>query len=186
MLSAEYRNNLDPAHPQIKKYLSQLENIPGHLQEIIAREAEIVFFNGKITDNRELQFLRGIKPERWNEGTWDKAPGCYLLLHPSSRRRLIFACIENGDSLHSEVFLHELGHGYDDIIGRHFFASYLSETKIVQAAAKIESFRDRYYHDPQEYVANSVEMFYKSSQSRSRLKKYPAIFELLTELHHWS
>ena len=76
-IQCEYRQGAGPRDELVQKCLRQLQKVPEHLQQIMASEgAYIVFFNGPMTDNREMIHLRGVTPEG-GITTWDHYRGTH-------------------------------------------------------------------------------------------------------------
>ncbi len=75
----KYRNGAGPGDLLSRKYLSEFEATPDHLQEIIQKYGgRIIFFNGKITDNPEWIFYRGKEIKNKEGVIWDDFRAGYL------------------------------------------------------------------------------------------------------------
>ncbi|MGD9276890.1 MAG: hypothetical protein PVJ67_06995 [Candidatus Pacearchaeota archaeon] len=175
----EYRNGTQPDNVKVQEYLQQLERVPLGLQEIIANEGSyIVFFNGAITDNPEMRHVKGVRPRNWDRYTWDNV----CAAHDSSSKAILIG-IEGDYVGMDDPFLHEFGHSFDDRVGEHLRSYPMSEWSEVLQALKSEPFPKSYHGHPREYVANSVDLFYRSDRTNRQLSgSNPSMFQLLREL----
>ena len=175
----EYRNGATKTDKKAKFYLSQIEKVPDQIQKIIENEGgKIVFFNGPLTYNPEMNLMKGIRPQNWKHHTYDDLSACH---DPASQ--LSFLGINGNYFGEGDHSLHEYSHNYDYQIGWHFFSKPLSKTKKVLKAIIKEPFKEEYYNHPQEYIANSIEKFYHSTKTRKILKKNnPTIHKILSSL----
>jgi Pro-Pro endopeptidase len=186
LIRYECRNGLGVDNPKVISCLHKLDMVPLELQALIAKEGfDIIFFNGPLTDNWEQEHNKGKKPKGYSKGKiWDKIQGVY---NCGMKRALIGI---NGDYYPSDpislenIFLHEFGHGFDDLIGKFFCNKYISEMEEIIQAAEEEPFKAKYFNYPIEYVAKSVNYFYSNYHSRKKLREnQPTIFEILNEIN---
>lgn len=179
MPSIEYRNGARPSDNKSKEYISELEKVPDHIQAIIEQEGSyFVFFNGPITDNKEMTHLKGVVPTGWEEHTWDE-----LVAGQDTINGAILLGIK-GDYLPSQKpTLHEYGHAYDQFVGQYLFNKNLSKTELVLAAVKTQPFNNSYFSRPEEYIANCVDYFYDSPENRKSLEYHqPTMHNFLSAL----
>jgi hypothetical protein len=185
LIKYECRNGVGIHNVQVIECLDKLNRVPLNLQEIIGKEElEVIFFNGPLTANPEIKRTEYILNYYDEDTNWSKIYGIY---YPYSRK--IFIGIKgNYYPRHFSIkgtFLHELGHGFDHIIGEYFYHKQISKLKKVRNAIEEEPFYDEYYHIPKEYVANSVKLFYYDSHSKGILrKKHPTIFGILDDINN--
>jgi hypothetical protein len=184
MIKYECRNGVGIHNFHVMECLDKLKRVPLNLQEIIGKEGlKIIFFNGPLTKNLEIKRTEYILNYYDEDTDWSKIYGIY---YPYSKK--VFIGIKgNYYPRHFSIkgtFLHEFGHGFDHIVGEHFYNKQISKLKKVRNAIEEEPFYDEYYHIPKEYIANSVKLFYYDSHSREILrKKHPTIFKILNEIN---
>jgi len=183
-----YANEIRPYDPMVIRSLNKLKRVPLGLQEIVAKEGDhIVFFNGRITDFPEFEYLKGVMLGGLNWGTYGDVAGVY---NPTSGG--IFVKISSNE----DTILHEFGHSFDNAIGKYIcfsirmggldlFNKPLSSKKSVLRAIKNEPFVSwgSDLSNPKEYVAHAFQLFYSSDESRKQLEeKNPTIFQLLSKI----
>jgi hypothetical protein len=184
LIKYECRNGVGVNDLHVVECLDKLKRVPLNLQGIIGKEGlKVIFFNGPLTKNLEIKRIESLLNYYDEEMDWDKIYGIY---YPYLKK--VFIGIKGDYDRHFSVkgtFLHEFGHGFDDIIGGYFYHKQISKLKKVRNAIEEEPFYDEYYHIPKEYVANSVKLFYYDSHSREILrKKHPTIFGILNGINN--
>lgn len=155
----------------INKTFSVLENVPDAYKKIVNDFGGIiVIFDGKLTANSNMVFLKG-------SAYYDNLPGAY---DPLTKE----AFIKQGYSIpHYNLELHEYGHMFYDAI--HEPKEFLNIFN--------DSWRDNrpsmYFlnmgENPSEFFARSFEYFYFSNESRNMLSRYfPSVYKYFIELEN--
>lgn len=110
-IEIEYRD-CSPKDPTINNYLNELSFVPTFLQDIVAMESKIVFFNGPITDTEVIKHSSG---EHYGVD-WTDVPGAYenrtIFLRTDPTIPVLFSLEEK-----RSVMIHEVSHAIDDIVG---------------------------------------------------------------------
>ncbi len=180
----EFRSGVDKKSLLLNKRIKLIEKIPDSVQRIVDRKEPItvIFFNGCLTDNPELINRKGIKPRGYTEGTLDKVMMCQC-------DGKVYIGIE-GDFYDdgTDYTLHEYGHVYDDRIGGVFYGKSLSSLEKVNDIIKKKKFLlNKYYHNPREFIAFSVQNYYYSKFTKMYLKNnFNEIYEMLKEIEEKS
>lgn len=186
-IKCEYRNGVKPE--DVYNIENELQKIPKHLRKIMSSYgAYVVFFNGQITDNKEFEKNKGVRPRNYPiEYTWDNVQGAY---DPDNCTVLIG--ISGNYIKHSQesLLLHEFAHCFDDLIGDHYFGKSISEKINFKKLSKEEPFyyahmRSPYYYNlhEREYVANAIDLFYRNENTNKELRlNNPTIYKLLSSL----
>lgn len=159
---------------------SQIEKVPDKVQELISKQGcEIVFFKGPITDNPEWVKHRGENPTGWfSEYTWDDLNAGY-----KEDVKKVFFGVDKSVIEMEDPSLHEYGHAFDYIVGKYFYGKRFSKIDDFLKVMEGEPFDFNYFNNPREYIANSFDMYYRSDETRERLRlKNPGIFKLLSEV----
>ena len=173
----EYRNGVKPTSLKVFNYFKHLNRIPSQIRKLLTDNgARIIFFNGPLTDQPEAEHLKGIQARGWPEGsTYDKIIGVRIY-------KDVLVGI-SGEFHHSKIYdalLHELGHVYDDIVGNKFYNTPLSHLPSMKTIIYKEPFKNHYFDDSYEYIANAFDLYYRSNQTKQRLEKQnPIIFSML-------
>ncbi len=178
-----YRNGAHFNNTSIKTCRTKVFNkIPERfIQPMIDHDVYIMFFDGLITDTPEFSHNKGIKARIGKKKyTWEDV---YAAYHFDKK---VIALKNNKADFY---LLHELGHCFDDIIGRKYFGKSISKT-ISLKTVKSEPFYAREMEDAnyfninkREYVANAVDRYFRNKYSRKQLKKNnPTIFKILNSL----
>ncbi len=185
-IRCEYRNGVSPDDAKVQGYLRQLQRVPESLQEIMAKEgAYIVFFNGPMTDNPELAHRKGKVIPRWvelygdNVSTFDYLSG----IHIPKQKAVLMGIHGVYVPGRRDIFLHELGHSFDDLVGTRMQGMSLSATDKVKGAIQTEPFDIDYCNHPREYVAQTfADLCWNRATRRELRQKHPQIHKLLSEI----
>ena len=172
----EYRNGVNPQDPRVLKHMAEIEKVPDQIQRLIAdKGGYIVFFNGPLTEQPEMQHCKGQQTPNWPDGTtWDAMIGCY-------NDKIVFLGIDGNYigyrdiSIHEygNISLHEYGHSIDEVIGQMIFGMPLSLTPIAEKILKEnKKLREFYKGIPEEFIAFAVNEFYQSPYKRDSLIDY--------------
>ena len=179
-IRCEYRKGASLQDWYVQDSLKQLSRVPVRIQRLMAEGcARIVFFNGPLTDNPEMGNLRGKALFGAQGYTWDSLAGGY-----SSGTDTAFIGV-NGKYIGDRdiALLHELGHLFDFIIGKHVFHRALSESVKVHNAASVEPFPNPYLNQPEEFVAAAFELYYGGIEKRRELLlRHPIIHNFLSDI----
>ena len=122
--------------------------------------------------------MRPISWQAYNSYTFDDL----IAIYDISSKDIFLGVVGNYQGLW-DPSLHEYGHAYDFIIGEYFFGQRLSRTQTVLNAIKDEPFSWSFFSSPIEYVANSFDLFYDSSETREELRvNQPMMYNLLEDI----
>lgn len=188
----EFRN-LNPNDYFARQIIEKYELINFNIRETMrGMGLKIVVFDGRLTMNKELLFLKKITPRNWSkENTWDISDGCY---HEGENKVFTAKSItyyENGKKITEngrDILLHEVGHAYDILIGKKLYRKHISEEieKEIKKFIKKEPFEDNYYNlHVQEYIANAFDLYYSSDKTRNELgNNHTGIFNILEKIEN--
>jgi hypothetical protein len=180
----EYRNGVDPNDQRVKRRVQLIEQVPDQIQQIIAHNGGyIVFFNGRITDQKEFEHKRGKAARNHAQGTWDDLPGG----HNPSMKAVLIGIEGNYPYGQSENdALHEYGHGFDDGIGKRLLGVSLSDTfTVLETVAKAARIPNPYNLHPREFAAYAVTQYYKSRADRMTFEtSFPKMAKLLRAMEY--
>ena len=161
---------------------------PNILRALFKAGVKMKFANGPITDEPELQYLKGVVPRGW-EGlgmTWDDVPGAGGYDLPIARIGYSEPSAENNHgSINLE--LHEIAHTVDNYISGEWSEQAASNTEEFIEIWKKEAadvLPDIYFVSyPEEYFAEIFAMYYLNAESRLRLvERAPLSFDYIENL----
>lgn len=152
---------------QIIQTINQLP--PSLLDKLIENDIKIMLFNGALTENASVAYLKGIQPRGYPEGaTWDDVPGM-----GGSHTVFVKIGASNNGNGHSSVNLelHELAHSIDHIVygdlynKPNFLNIWNQEVSIL--FPNIPYFNNY----SEEYFAEAFAMYYVNQEQNQRLKE---------------
>ena len=155
----------------INKTLSVFENVPDAYKKIVNDFGGIiVIFDGKLTANSNMVFLKG-------SAYYDNLPGAYVSLIKE-------AFIKQGySSHHYNLELHEYGHMFYDAL--HEPKEFLSIFNDSWRDNKFSMYFLDMGENPSEFFARSFEYFYFSNESRKMLSEhFPLVYGYFIELEN--
>ncbi len=160
---------------------------PKILMSMYRADVKMKLVNGPITDEPELNYLRGVVPRGW-EGTgmtWDDVPGAGGYEMPIARIGYSEPGIwNNHDTINLE--LHELAHTVDNYISGDLSEPIsFSEQFISIWESEVEHVLNYYYfiEYPEEYFAETFAMYYLSEDSKAKLKALaPMTYDYIKDL----
>ncbi len=155
----------------INRTLSILGNVPDAYKKIVNDFGGIiVIFDGKLTANSNMVFLKG-------NAYYDNLPGAY---NPLTKE----AFIKQGYSIPCyNLELHEYGHMFYDAI--HEPKEFLSIFNDSWRDNKFSMYFLDMGENPSEFFARSFEYFYSSNESRKTLSRYlPSVYNYFIELEN--
>lgn len=183
----------DENHPKVKNILKQYKHLSPEILNCLKKGGlKIIIFKGQLCDNPELENYKGLVPRNWpKDMTWDYVDGMY-----EEGLRKVFIGIEGSYYStdkekfpqwyieHRDIFLHELGHAMDDILGESVYGYSVSKLKIIHSLTIKEPFKKNYYNrHVREYLANAFDMYFRSDETRNKLQKnHKTIFNILKEV----
>lgn len=163
-----YRKGVKANNPRVQEHMRKIERVPDQLQRIIADHGSyIVFFNGPLTDNWEVEHLKGEIPPGWEDTNhkWEDLRAAYAYFP-----KAVLIGIE-GDyaKSDSEASLHEYGHSFDDLIGREFYKMPLSSTPKVKdiLKRKRELYSNKDLKEISKNIAESIGQFLNKHSSKA-------------------
>ena len=161
---------------KVKNIILKLNNLDYKVINIFNKNSlEIILFTGLLTDNLELSNLKSITPRNYPSNMiWDHVDGIYK----SDLKKIFIGLYGDYYLKNRDIFLHELGHAFDDIIGYNVYGHPISELLEIQNIIETEPFEDLpnqkikgYYNKhPREYVANSFDMYSNNDETNNYLK----------------
>ena len=177
-IPCEYRQGAGPRDELVQKCLRQLQKVPEHLQQIMASEgAYIVFFNGPMTDNREMTHLRGVTPEG-GITTWDNYRGTHC-----TKTKAILVGVNGPYGRFRNPFMHELGHSFDLNVGKYLLGFRLSGVNGVREGLATEPFPRPHLNRQREYLAEAFRKFYLSPKSKQELiEHHTKVYLVISEI----
>ena len=113
ILNVKLQYNLGDAHPNPKNAgfpmdepIKLIEKIPPKIAKSISEaNIDVIVGNGSVTDFKQLERLKGVKPRGWPEGSsWDNVAGV---------DGIPLVAIGTHGLAYKNMVLHEIGHGFD-------------------------------------------------------------------------
>lgn len=165
---AEYRYGADPEDPKAITIMRMIERVPDQIQKIMSdRGGRLIFCNGPLTNNPEIEHEKGRRPQGWSSGTWEESVAGFS---PSFRTAFFGLKGQYRPTTVLDVGLHEYGHMCDDLVGKYFFEQSLSKHATALDVLGRHPFSDKYYNHQREYVAHAFEHYYYGFFRRLRLR----------------
>lgn len=163
--------------------INNLSKIPEDiLRKLLISGGKIKLINGKLTDEQEYAFLKGVTPRGW-EGTgktWDDLSG--LGGYPNVVVRIGYSEKTEGTM---NLELHETGHAVDCVFNNisksdNFREIWRIEVDNLFTGTCVLDYVNKY---PEEYFAESFSMYFYSIEGKGRLKELaPLTYELISQL----
>ncbi len=173
----EFRNGASIRDWIVRDNLKSFLNIP-FFNLVNSFGNKIIFFNGDLTDNPELNCLKGLVPRGWNKSSWEKAAGIHNL-----KNKIIFIGVKGNYESMEDCGVHESGHCLDVYLGNLISGKPLSETEELNYVLKKEPPKNVYYNIPEEFFADGFDDFYRNYNMRRNMKrKFPMKYNYFKDL----
>lgn len=167
---------------EAKKMIERLDRLPpAILDETRKQGIQILFFNGRLTDQLSAAHLQGKVPRGYSADiTWDDLPG----VGGSKLAHVRIGASEQGKGHGSiNLELHELAHSLKRYVfnGDDLNATF---TRVWEEEAEVLFMNRRYFLDyEEEYFAETFALYFYSTKSRNELKKLaPKTYEFFSQL----
>lgn len=184
MLPIELRSGLSIEHPIVNFHLEQILRSPASIIGGVRKcGGRMVFFNGQLTENPELQTLAGIRvPGREDGATWDCVGGIF---HPDIKAGFVGVEGEyDTRGFEARTGIHEFAHLVSYLLGTEMYGTPLASTPrfkrirkqqmpyLVHQARNVPGFA-KYHEDAEEFFGLSYELYFGDIYTGEGLCPFP-------------